>query len=49
MAESAKGSSGYTEEEAREFHGGYMQFFIVWLLVAVAAHALTWSWKPWFQ
>jgi light-harvesting complex 1 beta chain len=48
MAESARGTSGYTEEEAREFHKGYMNFFFVWLFVAVVAHYLTWAWRPWF-
>jgi light-harvesting complex 1 beta chain len=48
MADYARGASGYTEEEAREFHAGYMRFFVVWLAVAVIAHVLTWNWKPWF-
>ncbi len=48
MAESARGTSGYTEEEAREFHKGYMNGFMVFLVVAVIAHFLVWQWRPWF-
>lgn len=47
MAESARGSSGYTEEEAREFHAGYVRGFVVFTVVAVIAHWLVWSWRPW--
>jgi light-harvesting complex 1 beta chain len=48
MAENARGSTGYTEAEAAEFMSGYMKGFAVFTLVAVIAHYLTWSWKPWF-
>jgi light-harvesting complex 1 beta chain len=49
MAEpgSLRGSTGFTEEEAREFHGGYMRGFTVFVVVALVAHWLAWSWKPW--
>ena len=47
MAESARGSTGYTEEEAREFQSGYMFGFGVFIAVAVVAHYLVWSWRPW--
>jgi light-harvesting complex 1 beta chain len=49
MAEpgSLRGSTGFTEEEAREFHGGYMRGFAVFMAVAVVAHWLAYSWKPW--
>lgn len=44
---SLRGSTGFTEEEAREFMGGYMRGFTVFVAVAVVAHWLVWSWKPW--
>jgi light-harvesting complex 1 beta chain len=47
MADYARGASGYTEEEAREFHAGYMRGFSIFVLVAVIAHFLVWQWKPW--
>lgn len=47
MAESARGSTGYTEAEAAEFMAGYMKGAIVFTIVAVFAHWLVWSWKPW--
>lgn len=47
MAESARGSTGYTEEEAREFHRGYVNGTIGFIIVAIIAHWLTWGWKPW--
>jgi light-harvesting complex 1 beta chain len=46
-AQVAQGSSGYTEEEAKEFHAGYMRGFIAFIIVAVIAHILVWQWRPW--
>jgi light-harvesting complex 1 beta chain len=37
-----------SDAEAKEFHNGFMQGFIIWLLVAIVAHYLTWLWRPWF-
>ena len=37
-----------SDAEAKEFHNGFMQGFIVWLLVAIVAHYLVWMWRPWF-
>jgi len=49
MAEYARGASGYTEEEAREFHAGYMRGFGFFIAVALIAHFLVWSWRPWIH
>lgn len=48
MADSRQGSlSGLTEQEAKEFHGIFMTSFIIFTLIAVAAHFLAWQWRPW--
>lgn len=39
--------SGLTEEEAKEFHGGFFTAALVFTGIAVVAHLLTWMWKPW--
>jgi light-harvesting complex 1 beta chain len=39
--------SGLTEAEAKEFHSIFMTSFIVFTLVAIAAHVLVWMWRPW--
>ena len=36
-----------TEEEAKEFHKLFMTSFIVFTVIAVIAHILAWSWRPW--
>ena len=49
MAEERKGSlSGLTEQEAREFHGMFVSSFIGFTVIAIVAHVLVWSWRPWF-
>jgi len=40
--------SGLTEREAQEFHKIFMSSFIGFTLIAIVAHALVWSWRPWF-
>jgi len=47
MAERQSSLSGLTENEAREFHGIFMQSFIGFTVVAVVAHILVWMWRPW--
>jgi light-harvesting complex 1 beta chain len=50
MAEVEKRSgslSGLTESEAREFHGIFVTSFIVFTVIAIIAHVLVWSWRPW--
>ena len=39
--------SGLTEAEAKEFHRIFMGSFILFTLIAIAAHFLVWSWRPW--
>jgi len=49
MAEEKKTSlSGLTEEEAKEFHKIFMSSFLGFTAIAVIAHILVWSWRPWF-
>ena len=43
----ARGSTGYTEEEAKEFQAGYFRGMTVFVFVAVVAHYLVWAWRPW--
>ena len=39
--------SGLTDQEAREFHSLFMQGFIGFTIIAIIAHVLVWSWRPW--
>jgi light-harvesting complex 1 beta chain len=39
--------SGLTELEAKEFHKIFVFSFIVFTLIAIVAHFLVWSWRPW--
>jgi len=36
-----------TAEEAKDFHKLFMMSFIGFTLVAIVAHFLVWSWRPW--
>ncbi len=48
MADSKETSlSGLTDDEAKEFHGIFMQSFIIFVAIAVFAHILAWIWRPW--
>jgi light-harvesting complex 1 beta chain len=40
--------SGLTEHEAKEFHRLFVASFIGFTIVAIIAHFLVWSWRPWF-
>ncbi len=40
-------TSGLTEMEAKEFHGLFVQGFVGFTVVAIIAHVLVWSWRPW--
>ena len=42
-----KSLSGLTEEEAKEFHGIFVTSFIIFTVIAIVAHILAWSWRPW--
>ncbi len=37
-----------TPEEAKEFHKMFVSSFIIFTIIAIVAHALVWSWRPWF-
>jgi light-harvesting complex 1 beta chain len=39
--------SGLTESEAREFHSIFMTSFMIFVAIAVVAHILAWTWRPW--
>jgi len=41
-------SGGMTEEEAIRFNKYWIAGTGVWVLGAVMAHLLAWSWRPWF-
>ncbi len=41
-------NGGMNEEDARRFHGQFMLGTLGWFAVAVVAHFLAWSWRPWF-
>ena len=41
------GMSGLSEDEARGFHGMFMTSFILFVVIAAAAHFAAWQWRPW--
>ena len=47
LDEKAVSLSGLTEPEAKEFHKIFLTSFIGFTAVAVVAHFLVWSWRPW--
>ena len=48
MADDNKPSlSGLTEKEAMEFHAIFVRSFLIFTAIAVVAHILVWSWRPW--
>jgi light-harvesting complex 1 beta chain len=47
-ADSRSGSaSGLTESEAKAFHNVFMTSFFLFTAIALLAHFLVWSWRPW--
>ncbi|MCH4891957.1 MULTISPECIES: light-harvesting antenna LH1, beta subunit [unclassified Sphingomonas] len=36
-----------TPEEAKEFHKLFISSFIGFTVIAIIAHFLVWSWRPW--
>jgi light-harvesting complex 1 beta chain len=36
-----------TPEEAKEFHKIFVSSFIGFTIIAIIAHVLVWSWRPW--
>jgi len=49
MSTTTEKAGGLTAEEAKEFHKAFMQGFVVFTGIAVVAHFLVWSWRPWAQ
>ncbi len=47
MSESSA-PSGFTDDEAKEFHSWFMMGFIGFTIIAIIAHVLVWMWRPWF-
>lgn len=47
MSDSNSSLSGLTGAEAREFHGLFVASFIIFTVIAIVAHFLVWSWRPW--
>lgn len=47
MADRDASLSGLTPEEAQEFHGVFTTSFFIFLVIAVIAHVLAWTWRPW--
>lgn len=47
MAEESGSLTGITDNEAKEFHGLYLQGMMLFVGVAVVAHLLVWLWRPW--
>jgi len=48
MSDSSSSLSGLTGNEAREFHQLFMMSFVLFTVIAIVAHFLVWSWRPWF-
>ena len=36
-----------TPEEAKEFHKMFVTSFLLFTVIAIVAHFLVWSWRPW--
>ncbi len=48
MSDERLGPGTYlTEAEAKEFHKLFIMSFLVFTVIAVIAHFLVWSWRPW--
>ena len=40
--------SNLSDDEAKEFHAGFITWMAAWVAIAVVAHFLVWIWRPWF-
>jgi light-harvesting complex 1 beta chain len=47
MTEPSSSLTGLSEGAAREFHSLYVKSFLGFTAVAVVAHILVWSYRPW--
>lgn len=45
--ESRSSLSGLTEAEAQEFHSLFVGSFLIFTIIAIVAHFLVWTWRPW--
>jgi light-harvesting complex 1 beta chain len=36
-----------TPEEAKEFHKMFVTSFVIFTIIAIVAHILVYSWRPW--
>jgi len=48
MSDQSGSTSGFTSREAQEFHKYFMTYTLGYVAVAIVAHVLVWSWRPWF-
>ncbi|MFK7957824.1 MAG: light-harvesting antenna LH1, beta subunit [Lysobacterales bacterium] len=48
IGETGGSMSGFTPNEAQEFHRLFMVGFVVFTVIAIIAHFLVWQWRPWF-
>ncbi|MEM1106124.1 MAG: light-harvesting antenna LH1, beta subunit [Pseudomonadota bacterium] len=39
--------SGLSASEAQEFHKAFILSFVGFTIIAIIAHFLVWSWRPW--
>ncbi|MEO0999459.1 MAG: light-harvesting antenna LH1, beta subunit [Pseudomonadota bacterium] len=40
--------TGLSDEQCKELHQMFTRGTTMWIAVAAVAHALVWSWQPWF-
>ena len=48
MSEEKRYMSGFTKNEAKEFHRMFMVSTAGFVGLTVVAHILVWAWRPWF-
>ena len=41
-------ATGLSDEECKEVHAQFMKGLMFWVVASFIAHALVWSWMPWF-
>ncbi len=47
MTDENRSLSGLTEDEAKAFHSVFVLSFLMFTGIAIIAHILVWSWRPW--
>jgi light-harvesting complex 1 beta chain len=48
MSNESSSLSGLTANEAKAFHSLFMGSFMGFTALAIVAHILVWTWRPWF-